>query len=96
MSALDDRLLPVFTRQHWLVSLSENTQWIAGPITAHTSAVKPSRPDLRTNLVIHSNRRSYHLELTSTEETWMAAVSWSYPLDQLTVTEEGLPPTVPQ
>jgi P-type conjugative transfer protein TrbG len=46
--------------------------------------VKPTRPDLRTNLLINTNRRTYHLELSSTVETWLASVSWVYPLDQLT------------
>ena len=41
------------------------------------------RPDLATNLVINTDRRTYHLELRSTEETYMASVSWSYPHDEL-------------
>lgn len=72
------------------VSAGDTVRWIIGDTSSGEGGsqrshilVKPSRPDLRTNLVIHSNRRSYHLELTSTDETWMAAVSWSYPLDQL-------------
>ncbi|MBN8930738.1 MAG: P-type conjugative transfer protein TrbG, partial [Rhizobium pusense] len=45
--------------------------------------VKPTRPDLQTNLVINTNLRTYHLELRSTEKTYMASVSWQYPADQL-------------
>ena len=45
--------------------------------------VKPTRPDLVTNLVINTDRRTYHLELRSTEKTYMASVSWTYPQDQL-------------
>ena len=45
--------------------------------------VKPTRPDLITNLVINTDRRTYHLELRSTEKTYMASVSWVYPQDQL-------------
>ena len=45
--------------------------------------VKPTRPDLITNLVINTDRRTYHLELRSTEKTYMASVSWIYPQDQL-------------
>src|SRR5215831_5251232 len=44
---------------------------------------KPTRPDLVTNLVINTNRRTYLLELRSTEKTYMASVSWQYPQDQL-------------
>jgi len=45
--------------------------------------VKPTRPDLVTNLVINTDRRTYHLELRSTEKTYMASVSWMYPQDAL-------------
>jgi type IV secretion system protein VirB9 len=36
-----------------------------------------------TNLVINTNLRTYHMELRSTERTYMASVSWQYPQDQL-------------
>ena len=45
--------------------------------------VKPTRADLMTNLVINTDRRTYHLELRSTEKTYMASVSWQYPQDEL-------------
>ena len=45
--------------------------------------MKPIAEDLRTNLVIITDRRAYHLELTSTPETYMASVSWHYPRDEL-------------
>ncbi len=45
--------------------------------------VKPTRPELMTNLVINTDRRTYHMELRSTASTYMASVSWQYPQDQL-------------
>jgi type IV secretion system protein VirB9 len=36
-----------------------------------------------TNLVINTTQRTYHIELRSTEKTYMASVSWQYPQDQL-------------
>lgn len=45
--------------------------------------VKPTRPDLVTNLVINTDKRTYLLVLRSTEKTYMASVSWQYPEDQL-------------
>jgi type IV secretion system protein VirB9 len=51
--------------------------------------VKPTRPDLVTNLVINTDRRTYHLELRSAEKTYMASVSWAYPQDQLIVKSLG-------
>jgi len=45
--------------------------------------VKPTRPDVVTNLVINTDRRTYHMELRSTEKTYMASVSWLYAEDQI-------------
>jgi len=45
--------------------------------------VKPTRPDLETNLAINTDRRSYLLELHSYADTYMAAVVWHYPEDEL-------------
>ena len=42
-----------------------------------------TRADLITNLIINTDRRTYHLELRATETTYMASVSWVYPQDQL-------------
>jgi len=47
--------------------------------------VKPFASGLKTNLVITTDRRSYHLQMESTAKTSMAALSWTYPQDQLTV-----------
>ena len=65
-------------------------RWIIGDTESGTGAtkrvhilVKPTRPDLVTNLVINTDRRTYHLELRSAEKTYMASVSWEYPQDQL-------------
>jgi type IV secretion system protein VirB9 len=73
------------------VSAGDTVRWIIGDTTSGAGAtqrvhvlVKPTRPDLRTNLLINTNRRTYHLELSSTTETWLASVSWTYPSDQLT------------
>jgi type IV secretion system protein VirB9 len=45
--------------------------------------VKPTRADIATNLVINTDRRTYHLELRATPSTYMASVSWIYPQDEL-------------
>ncbi len=72
------------------VSAGDTVRWVIGDTSSGSGAdqrvhvlVKPVRPDLTTNLVIHTNRRSYHLELTATPDTWIAAVAWRYPLDRL-------------
>jgi len=65
-------------------------RWIIGDTESGAGAsrkvhilAKPTRPDLMTNLVINTDRRTYLLELRSTEKTYMASVSWQYPQDQL-------------
>jgi P-type conjugative transfer protein TrbG len=45
--------------------------------------LKPTRPELETNLAINTDRRSYLLELHSYADTYMAAVVWHYPEDEL-------------
>lgn len=72
------------------VAAGDTVQWIVGDTASGSGAsrhvnvmVKPTRIGLKTNLVITTNRRTYLLELTSTEKAWMASVSWEYPKDQL-------------
>ncbi|MEH3099716.1 P-type conjugative transfer protein TrbG [Sphingomonas adhaesiva] len=72
------------------VSAGDTVRWVIGDTSSGTGAaskvhilVKPTRPDLRTNLVVNTDRRTYLLELTATEVTWMASVSWDYPQDRL-------------
>ncbi|MFG1279785.1 P-type conjugative transfer protein TrbG [Xanthobacter autotrophicus] len=41
--------------------------------------VKPTRPDITTNLVLTTDRRTYMIELRSGEKPYMPAVAWAYP-----------------
>jgi len=45
--------------------------------------IKPTRADLYTTLSINTNKRSYHIELHSYKDAYMAAVSWRYPQDEI-------------
>jgi type IV secretion system protein VirB9 len=45
--------------------------------------IKPTRPGLSTTIAVNTDRRTYYLELHSFEETYMAAVAWRYPHDEL-------------
>ncbi|KAB2715107.1 MULTISPECIES: P-type conjugative transfer protein TrbG [Brucella] len=72
------------------VAAGDTVRWIVGDTESGTGdrrqvhiLVKPTRADLQTNLVINTNLRTYHMELRSTEKTYMASVSWQYPQDQL-------------
>jgi type IV secretion system protein TrbG len=72
------------------VAAGDTVRWVVGDTESGTGPtkrvhilVKPTRPDLVTNLIINTDRRTYHLELRSAEKTYMASVSWAYPQDQL-------------
>ena len=78
------------------VAAGDTARWIigdttsgAGPTARVHILIKPTRPDLSTNLVINTDRRTYHLELRATRATWMASVSWSYPADALIALRQG-------
>lgn len=72
------------------VSAGDTVRWVVGDTTSGGGnaeqvhiLVKPIAADLQTNLVINTDRRTYHLEMRSTDETYMASVSWIYPYSDL-------------
>jgi type IV secretion system protein TrbG len=72
------------------VAAGDTVRWVIGDTESGTGPskrihilLKPTEPNLTTNLVINTDRRTYHLELSSDEKTYMASVSWAYPQDQL-------------
>ena len=72
------------------VSAGDTVRWVVGDTTSGAGAservhvlVKPISAGLETNLIITTDRRIYHLELSSTRDTYMASVSWTYPHDAL-------------
>jgi type IV secretion system protein VirB9 len=72
------------------VAAGDTVRWVIGDTTSGSGEtrrvhvlVKPFAPGLTTNLVIATDRRAYHLQLESTDNTAMAAISWTYPRDQL-------------
>jgi len=72
------------------VAAGDTVRWIVGDTSSGSGdelrvnvLVKPIRSGLKTNLVITTSRRTYLLELTSTESAWMASVSWDYPRDRM-------------
>lgn len=72
------------------VAAGDTVRWVIGDTASGTGSdkrthvlVKPFAAGLSTNLIITTDRRSYHLTLASTAKTAMAALSWVYPADQL-------------
>ncbi|WP_353653924.1 P-type conjugative transfer protein TrbG [Hephaestia sp. MAHUQ-44] len=72
------------------VAAGDTVRWVIGDTTSGSGAekrthilVKPFASGLATNLVITTDRRSYYLQLAATSRTAMAALSWTYPADEL-------------
>jgi len=68
----------------------DTIRWVMGVGRSGTDAaeqqhlyVKPTRAGLQTTMIINTDRRTYYLELRSFEETYMAAVRWRYPTDEI-------------
>lgn len=72
------------------VSAGDTVRWVVGDTRSGSGAtsrahvlVKPHSSGLTTNLMIATDRRTYYLELESTNAAFMAALSWRYPGDEL-------------
>lgn len=72
------------------VAAGDTVRWMIGDTLSGSGAnqrvhilIKPTRPDIATNLVINTDRRTYHLELRANAKVYMASVSWTYPEDEL-------------
>ena len=72
------------------VASGDTVRWVIGDTASGSGdtkqthiLVKPFTAGLATNVVITTDRRTYHLSLTSTDHTAMSALSWTYPADQL-------------
>lgn len=74
------------------ISAGDTVRWVVGNTTGGSGKdrqvhvlVKPFAASLSTDLVILTDRHTYHLKLQSTEHTSMAAVSWRYPAESLVI-----------
>lgn len=72
------------------VASGDTARWVIGDTNSGAGdtrrthiLVKPYSAGLSTNLVITTDRRTYHLSLASMTRTAMAALSWTYPQDAL-------------
>ncbi|NTF47077.1 P-type conjugative transfer protein TrbG [Rhizobium rhizogenes] len=68
------------------IAAGDTARWIIGDTESGSGTtrrvhilVKPTRPDITTNLVVTTDRRVYMIELRSGEKPYMPAVSWAYP-----------------
>jgi len=72
------------------VASGDTARWVIGDTTSGTGAdkrahvlVKPVAAGLVTNLIITTDRRTYHLALTSGSGAAISMLSWTYPQDAL-------------
>ncbi|MBI1392401.1 MAG: P-type conjugative transfer protein TrbG [Alphaproteobacteria bacterium] len=72
------------------VSAGDTVRWVVGDTVSGSGAtarahvlVKPISAGVSTNLMIATDRRTYHLELEAVTSGYMAALSWRYPADEL-------------
>ncbi len=72
------------------VSAGDTVRWVVGDTSSGEGKdttvhilIKPIAADLDTNLVITTDRRTYHLEMHSSAATYMASLTWTYPAAEL-------------
>ena len=68
------------------VAAGDTVRWVVGDTESGSGdtrrvhiVVKPTRAAIETNLVLHTDRRTYLIELRSRERPYMPSVSWFYP-----------------
>ena len=78
------------------VAAGDTVRWLIGDTVSGRGAsarvhilVKPVRSDITTNLVINTDRRTYHIELRANPSVYMASVSWTYPQDELIALQQA-------
>jgi type IV secretion system protein VirB9 len=82
------------------IAAGDTARWVIGDTASGAGLerrvhvlIKPTAPDLATNLLINTDRRTYHLELRASARTWQAQVSWRYPAPAPVLVEA--PPALP-
>lgn len=72
------------------VASGDTARWVIGDTTSGSGEtkqthvlVKPFAAGLITNLVITTDRRTYHVRLVSTSGTSLSSMRWTYPQDDL-------------
>jgi len=71
------------------IAAGDTARWIIGETVSGSGdqarthvLIKPTRADLTTNLVLHTDQRTYLIELQARPDVYMASVTWRYPQDE--------------
>lgn len=72
------------------VASGDTARWVIGDTTSGSGEtkqthllVKPFSSGLATNLVVTTDRRTYHVRLVSNSTTALSSMRWTYPQDEL-------------
>ena len=69
------------------IAAGDTARWTIGDVASGDRTiilVKPTRPDLTTNMVITTDKRVYLVEASSHDETaYNAVIAWTYPFEDL-------------
>ena len=69
------------------IAAGDTARWTIGDVASGDRTiilVKPTRPDLTTNLVITTDKRVYLVEASSHDETaYNAIIAWTYPFEEV-------------
>lgn len=78
------------------VASGDTARWVIGDTSSGAGEakqthvlVKPFAAGLTTNLIITTDRRTYHVRLISTAGTALSAIRWTYPQDELLALERS-------
>ena len=73
------------------VLVGDTVRWKVEPATSGAASgqaihlvIKPAEPGLITSMVVTTSRRTYHIQLKSTANQYMARVGFDYPEDTMT------------
>ena len=69
------------------IAAGDTARWVIGDVASGDRTIiliKPTRPDLATNLVISTDKRVYLVEATSHDKTaYNAVIAWTYPFEEV-------------
>lgn len=81
------------------VAAGDTARWVIGDTISGAGEqrrvhvmIKPTAAGLATNLIINTDRRTYHLELRASSRTWLSQVSWRYETVSAPVVVVAAPP----
>ncbi|SFI59817.1 P-type conjugative transfer protein TrbG [Caulobacter sp. UNC279MFTsu5.1] len=68
------------------IAAGDTVRWVIGDTASGEGEtrrvhvlVKPVQPDLTSNLIINTSRRSYHLRMRASARAYLSQVAWRYP-----------------